>query len=138
MGTLAACMISAGFAVMENAPKISEFYKEGIDAYQDAERLEKIFPEGAKIEYELAIQLFEKSSGDFTNQIADDATYKMAQSYDKLLRFAKADDEKLELMKKAERQYLRIIEYFPVSPFNGKASSRINAIRKAISDMQKK
>ena len=51
LGMVAACMISVGFAVLENAPKIEEFYKEGIDAYQDAERLEKIFPEGAKIEY---------------------------------------------------------------------------------------
>ncbi len=130
-------MISVGFAVLENAPKIEEFYKEGIDAYQDAERLEKIFPEGAKIEYELAIQLFEKSSGAFENPIADDAIYKMGQSYDKLLQFAKAEDEKIKLMKKAENQYLRIVENFPISPFGGKASSRVSAIRKAISEMQK-
>lgn len=137
LGMVVACMISVGFAVLENAPKIEEFYKEGIDAYQDAERLEKIFPEGAKIEYELAIQLFEKSSGALENPITDDAIYKMGQSYDKLLQFAKADDEKIELMKKAEKQYLRIIEDLPISPFSGKAASRVNAIKKAIREMQK-
>lgn len=138
IGILTAGIISVGFAVTENADTIKEFYKEGIDAFQDAERLEKIFPEGARMEYELAVQLFEKSSVESGNEIADDAVYKMAQSYEKLAEFAKSDDEKINLMKKAEQQYLHIIVDYPISPFNGRAASRIEAIREALDKMQKK